>query len=252
MATARNLIAQAFQDIGAFSPSETIPAADSQGALRRLNAMLGGWVLCPLTMTNIARDVFPLVAGKGGPGVSTPTAGVYTIGPGGDFDTFRPASIYAVGLYNPQPGTPNELPRTLYTDDAYNSIIVKTFQSPYFAGLYYNATYASGWGSINLWPVPSVSTYSLVLYRQVQVSQFADLTTNYALPPGGEDAIEYSLARVLAVPYGRPWTPGLEQQTNRVMGIYTRGNTRMVDLAVDPALTANRGGLWNIESDGLS
>jgi len=251
MATARDLIANSLVDIGAFGPGESIPGPQSVQALRRLNQMLGGWALEPLTMTFQSREVFPLIAGKGGTGTSTPTLGPYTIGPGGDFDTTRPAasSIIGCGLYNPQPGTPNELPRTVYTDDAYRAIIVKDFGSPYFAGMYYNATYASGFGSISLWPVPSVATYSFVLYRLSQVSEFADLTTDYALPPGAADALEWSLARVLAIPYGRPWTAQLEQQCNHVVGIYQRGNTDMVDLALDPVLSA-RPGIWNILSDG--
>ena len=60
-----------------YAPGETISAADAADAFRRLNAMMGGWMIQPLTIPVTERLVFPLTANKGGP--SNP----YTIGPGG-------------------------------------------------------------------------------------------------------------------------------------------------------------------------
>lgn len=86
--TARTLILGAFEIIQVYQPGE-VPGADQmQGALGRLNRMLGSWAVQPLTIPVIAREVFPITA----------DVGVYTIGPGGDFDTTRPNRVTAAGL----------------------------------------------------------------------------------------------------------------------------------------------------------
>ena len=59
--------------------------------------MIGSWSLQPLaSIPVIAREVFSL----------TSDIGVYTIGPGGDFDTSRPPSLSRRRDSAEQPGTP--------------------------------------------------------------------------------------------------------------------------------------------------
>ena len=86
--TARSLILGAFELIQVFQPGEVPDAVQMQGALTRLNRMMGTWALQPLTIPVIAREVFALTA----------NVGTYTIGPGGDFDTSRPAKLTGAGL----------------------------------------------------------------------------------------------------------------------------------------------------------
>lgn len=94
--TARTLITDAFVTIGVFSPGVTIPSAQATQALRRLNAMMSSLRLMPLTQPVVAREVFPLTA----------DLGVYTIGPGGDFDTTRPVKLSGAGILLNSAGTP--------------------------------------------------------------------------------------------------------------------------------------------------
>src|SRR6188472_351734 len=131
----------------------------------------------PLTIPVTAREVFPLTAGRGGP--SDP----YTIGPGGDFDTSRPTSISNVGLYDTGNPQPFEIVRAFYTDDAYAAIIQKELTSTYFAGIYFQPTSTDGLATIQLWPVPSVDTTSLVLYRPMQLREFTAIDDEYDFPP---------------------------------------------------------------------
>ena len=86
--TARTLIMGAFEVIQVFQSGETPGASEMEGALGRLNRMISSWAVQPLTIPVIAREVFPI----------TSDLGVYTIGPGGDFDTTRPSKLTGAGL----------------------------------------------------------------------------------------------------------------------------------------------------------
>ncbi len=244
--TSQDLINDAFMWIGAKDPLQPMAPQDMQYGLRQLNQIVELWSLRSLTIPVTAREVFPLIGGQGGP--SNP----YTIGSGGDFDTSRPTMLENVGLLVTNTTQPFELPRWIYTDDAYAAITQKELQSTYFSGLYYNPTYASGLGTINLYPVPSATgTTSLVLYRPMQLQLFANLTSAYDLPPGASSALTAELARRLFIPYGRPWTAQMDAECNRIVSTFERMNTEMVDLATDPALTMGNG-LYNILSDSRS
>lgn len=94
--SARTLITDAFITVGVFSPGDTIPAAQATQALRRLNLMMSGLRLQPLSQPVQAREVFPLTA----------DLGVYTIGPGGDFDTVRPTSLSGAAILLNSEGAP--------------------------------------------------------------------------------------------------------------------------------------------------
>lgn len=243
--TALALVTDALLIDGILQPGDAVPAAYGAQGLSCLNQILGQWSLMPLTIPVTAREVFPLTAGRGGP--SDP----YTIGPGGDFDTSRPASITSVGLLVTNVAQPYEIMRTIYTTDAYASIVQKELTSSYFTGLYYVPTFATGLGSIQVWPVPSADGTSVVLYRLVQLTEFSTLSTAVDLPPGAQPALTYELAKWLAVRFGAPWTESLEQLCNRTLATYQRGNTAMTDLGIDPALS-QQAGVYNILSDATT
>lgn len=86
--TALALITRSYKLLGVLQPGETPDAALAQDALVTLNQMLGGWSRQSLTIPSVAREVFGLTA----------NLGVYTMGPGGDFDTSRPPYLTGAGL----------------------------------------------------------------------------------------------------------------------------------------------------------
>lgn len=81
--TARDLITDVLVTLGIVTPGATVNAALMDTGFRRLNAFVGGLALQSLTTPAMVREVFPL----------TSNVGVYTIGPGGDFDTTQPAAL---------------------------------------------------------------------------------------------------------------------------------------------------------------
>ncbi|HEX2594755.1 MAG TPA: hypothetical protein VHL34_24845 [Rhizomicrobium sp.] len=243
--TARSIITDAYLIPAINQVGQTLDSAQAQQGLRSLNQILGQWSLMPLTIPATAREVFPLTAGRGGP--SDP----YTIGPGGDFDTSRPTSITNVGLYDTSTSEPFEITRTLYTNDAYASIVQKELTSTYFTGVYFQATFAGGLATIQLWPVPSTDSTSLVLYRPVQLREFTSLDDQYDFPPGALPALTYELAKWMAIRNGVPWSQQLDQMAGQFLSIYQRSNTVMSDLGLDAALTS-QAGVYNILSDSSS
>jgi hypothetical protein len=319
MTTAQDLITHAFDVANIYAPGQSIQPADLDGGFRRLNLMMGALALQPLTKPVNMREVFALTSGLG----------VYTIGPGGDFDTVRPIALTGVAillnsagtpvsvtsitrsgsvatvtttgphgattgqnvtiagatqpayngtddltvtgastftyLVNGEPASPAtgaitasfesndasvvEVPRAMFTDDAWQQVRIKALQSAQFIGVYYNPTFTAGLGTINLWPIPNVSTNALVLYQLAPLSTFATLTAEYELPPGCEEALEYNLARRLLTPYGitdQGVVSDVLDLAKSSLATFKRGNLKLSDLATDPALTRNPRGTYNI------
>lgn len=241
--TALQLVTNAFETIGRYAPGQSITASDAQNGLRRLNLMMGALQLQPLTQPVNTRVELDLTANKGGP--SDP----YTIGDGGDFDTTRPPALSGAGILLVGATQNVEVPRALLTDDAWQAIQIKELAATQFTDVYYNPTYSDDLGTINLWPVPSISTNKLVLYWLQPLAQFADLDTEYFLPPGCEEALEYNLARRLLTPYGVTDAATVAEVTELArlsLGTFKRGNTKLSDLATDPALVRDPAGGYNI------
>ncbi len=243
MTSARDIVDDAYKVCNIVGEEQSPTGVQGQTGLRLLNQILSQWSLMPLTIPVISRLVFPLVGGQGGP--SNP----YLIGPGGDFDTARPTSINNVGLLQTSASGPFELVRSLYTEDAYAAITMKELTSTYFQGLRYEATSVDDRGTIFLYPVPSDDTTSIVLYVPEFLREFLTLSDAYEFPSGSVSALTYELAKWLAMRNARQ-VPGLEQMAANTLAVYQRGNTTMVDLGLDAALTS-QAGIYNILSGSI-
>jgi hypothetical protein len=175
------------------------------------------------------------------------------MGPGGDFDTDRPASLNGAGLLMPSASDATgavEIQRSVLTDDAYEAIAVKDLQSSMWTAVYFNPTYAAGLARVRLWPVPSSTDNQLVLYWGDMLTGFANLTAVYDFPPGVIQVFRYHLDEMLCPSYGKEWTPLLERLKNKATSDYKRQNYRVSDLAVDSALTRTPRGGYIIQTGG--
>jgi hypothetical protein len=192
-----------------------------------------------------------LIANRGGP------TNPYTIGIGGTLNTQRPATQNAIvwaGLILTSASPTVEIPLTIFTDDAWQAIQVKALTSAagINTGLYYNPTYTtSELGSIYLWPIPATADNDLALYLRKPLTTFADLTTQYYLPDGCEEALEYNLALRLCGPYTVPVDQDVKALAKSSMAIFKRSNYRLADLAMDPAFTNDRRGGYDIQTGNL-
>lgn len=248
-ATALDLITRACVRVNMYTPGENPSPNDSVAFLAELNMMVSGWAPQTQNIPVVSREVFDLEADKGGP--DDP----YTIGDGGDFDTIRPASqssITGVGLLLLSTTPSVEIPRVVFTDDAWQNVQIKDLSNSLFTGLYYNPTYADSLGTINLWPVPDVATNDIVLYIQRPIAQFANLLTEYDFPDGYEDAIVSNLALRIADISGRVVTARMEKVARNSLAMLQRINIKMADLAVDVMWTSqSRKFAYNINQGNM-
>lgn len=209
MSTSGNIIVNgALELIGVKDPEATASPSMLSTGLRRLNMLIGQLNIQALTSPVDAREVFPLVANKGGTGAGGAGTGAYTIGPGGDFNTTRPAELTGAGALFTSPVYPNEVELTLglLTTDSYNSITVKDLPNANCTAVYFNATYAGGLATLNLWPVPNTLSVinSIALYHRSLFANITNGVATYDLPPGADEMFEYNLAVRLASTYKVP------------------------------------------------
>lgn len=243
--TGTALIQDSFALLNVFLPGEALPAADGAYALQALNDLLDEWSNRALMIPMIAREPFDLVDGQGGP--DNP----YTIGDGGDFDTERPAnqnSIVSANLILTATSPEERVTLGIYTDQGYNANQLPDMSSGQPTGLYYNPTFTDNLGSIFLWPVPDVATNDLELFLQKAVGQFADLSTEYEVPPGWPRALKYNLADALQAPYGKTLPDSALRIAVSSLGTVKRANTRMTELANDAWFIGRRSRPYNIDT----
>lgn len=246
MATLRSLATVAFTDLGVLGANQTLSAVQGQQALVRANRMLKAWSVQPLTIPVVKRHVFDTTVGKGSP--DDP----YTVGPGADLDMKRPNLLRAAAeLQNADTDNEVEIPRAVLTWEAYALTQVKRITNPLATSFYYEPSFEDGWGRLFLWPIPSETTYKIVLYADDQLDEFDGLDTDLDLPPAAEEAIQYNLAVRLFPSYAVP--QDVKSDVRRLamesLATFKRSNTKLVDLPTDPALTTNKRYGYNINTD---
>jgi len=255
LVTATQVIQDAFGDLNVFQLEETIANGlintnIQNDALRRLNMMIGEWANQSLTIPATGRFVFPLLTGKGGP------TNPYTIGPGGDLNIARPTSqnhVVGAGLLYGTPPFPFELeiPRGVATSEGWQQERIKDLPNTIFTWVYYRPDFSGGFGSIFLWPVPTDLTNSLVLYIDLALGTFPDVTTQFSVPDGYDEALHTNLALKLMRPYGRmnaEQRAALVIDARDTLANIKRSNMKLLDQENDFATIGHdtKRGIYNI------
>ena len=253
--TAANLIRTSMQDLGVLGAGEAADGSHMADGLRRLQLLISGWALDPLTVVQTERVVFPTTSGKG----------TYTIGPGMDLDFVRPmsqSSIVGAGLVL-NAGQPNEIeiPRTMMTYDAYQGLRVKTLTSGQFTSVFYRPgsdartttptphPYDIEVGDVILWPVPTDAN-PLVLYIQWFLPMFENLTTSYPVPDGYLAALQHNLTLAMAPMFQVDPPAYVVRTAAHTLAAMKRQNYQFTDAPLDPMFTFGSGAGYDIESGG--
>jgi hypothetical protein len=185
VATALDMIKRAMRLNKVYSIGEDPSADEAQDMLSALNSMLDAWSVERLMVYVNQTDQIAFTAG-----VSSKT-----IGPTGDTVSNRPVAVdYSTYL------TCNgvDYPIRLLNQAEYDALPKKDVQGiPTF--LFANPTYPNA--TLYLFPTPGQNV-TLNLVSQKALTGFADLTTDLAMPPGYQDAIEFSLAEYTAPEFG--------------------------------------------------
>lgn len=131
----------------------------------------------------------------------------YTIGPsaGADFNAPRPVEILWMNIVLTSLTPPVYLPVTLLQDKEWLGIPVPFVGTQIPIRAYYDQGFVStpgavatpGLGTIYFNPYPTAPLPDMQWLSMAQITEFADLTTDYALPPGYDGAIVYSLAETM-------------------------------------------------------
>lgn len=227
--TARKEIEGALKLIGVLDPAETMSPEDAADGLIVINDILDGWNGDRLMLYSTT-TVVAIWSGA--------TA---TIGVGGTVNTARPMEIedafFRIGTldYHLKPCTLEQ----------YNAIQIKTISTPYPEWLYYDGNFPLG--NLFVWPVPSASTEYHISLRQ-QLTEFADLDTQYSLPQGYRKALKYTLAEEMAPLHSREPSPTVVRIAANARRRLRTSNEDVPLLTLDSAMRGD-GSLINILSN---
>jgi len=189
--TALNVIEGALRLIGAKAGGESVSGDDASDGLDVLDQMLDAWNADRLAIYTASTADYALVGGQQ----------VYTLGPGGDFDTNRPARIDAMSaiLLN-NPSNPIEVPMNLYSvEDWQTKVPVKNVTGSFPLLCYDTGDFPLR--SLNMWPIPSTSGNTVRIYSWQGLGIPSTFQTILSFPPGYAEAFRYNLAVRLAPEY---------------------------------------------------
>lgn len=225
MTTARELISDALGDIGVLDPIETMSAEQAQHGLRALNRIIDSLNAQRLALYAV-RDV-----------AATFSGGSAQVGPGLAVNTAHPLRLEP-GCYYVKSGISYPLP--LWSREDYNAAVLKAQAGEYPRGIYYDRQLP---GTVYVWPVPAAPVeYHLQMLQPL--ADFADLDTDYSLPPGYKDLLYWSLCERLPAGYNLPVNPESNSNADKARAVVRRNNT------VVPVLDARRQAApWNILSN---
>lgn len=236
MATVLDFITDAYQESGLIAIGEAPTAAEAQKGLTKLNDMLDSWALDSLLVYSTVPEVFDLVGGQS----------IYTMGVGGNFNVERPISIVSAYLRSV-----NNIDTPLMVTDqsqVYADITDKTILSTMPQALYDDGGYPLK--NLYLYPVPSDSSYKLVLWVWKSVTQFTSLNQNVFVPTGYTSAIKYNLAVLLCSAFGVEPSPVLVDAATRSKVAVERHNIK-VDPLIPATATLTSGAAYNFITDTI-
>ena len=178
--------------INVLAAGETCPISEANDALQVLNDMIDSWNTMRLAIFTTKSEDFPLVLSKQS----------YTMGPGGDFDTARPAQIDAMSailLYDPS--NPVEEPIAMYSWDQWQTKVpVKKVTGSFPEICYDDGGFPLR--TLSMWPIQSTGTTNNVrIYSWQALTQPATLATAISVPPGYRQAFRFSLAVLLGAEF---------------------------------------------------
>jgi len=230
----RDIITASLQDLGVIASDEVPSSADSDVCLKSLNRLIQSWQNDSLMIYSILNQIFPFVSGQG----------VYTIGPGGNFNTQRPVEIVDAYVRD-QFG--NDYPMYISNQEEYSEIITKYTQSPLPTVMYPDGNYPLV--NLTFWPIPDGGGYSANLWMWQKIQEFTSINDTVVLPPGYERAFEFNLAVEVAPKFGKTVSQDILRIATDSKVEIERTNYVDNQIRFDPTLT-ERGRVFNWLSGG--
>jgi hypothetical protein len=226
--TALDIISGAMKLIGALPSGESARPEESADALERLNDILETWRLDRLMVYNVTRQTFPLVASQQ----------LYTIGVGGNFNIERPVWLDPYGnslVVNYGLVNQFELPLTLFSDQQWSEISMKSMATIYPQGMWFNQSFPLS--QLYFWPIPTGASLYVALMMPMEVLAPVTLTSVMTMPPGYQKALRYALAVELAQEFGRQLNPMVLKIARETKASVMGQNESPTTMRCDSAMT---------------
>ena len=212
------MITDALLELGVVAAGDAPETIDTDLGLRALNRLVDQWAAERLTIYTVTRSTFAIVSGTQN----------YTVGSGGTVNIARPVYLDAVRFSDSSTSPAVEHALISYDDTEWQRVAIKTLTAPLPSAYYYNPTYPTG--TLSLWPAPTSSTLTGVVYHPQATAEFASLDTAVALPPGYRAMIITNLALELAPSYEKQPHPTLVENARRSLIVIKRANHRLTEL----------------------
>ena len=241
MATALDIITDALELLGVYSPGDPISSADLNRSLSVLNDMMDVWSNESLACFDWITQTFTMI----------PNQYQYTVGPGGYISGPRPLRV------SDAPGSAYLLDTNLnrYLMDVvdqltWNLVTTAVADSDLPNIFFFDPQYPLG--IVNIWPTPSSSwTCSFLSYRQL--GDFSEPSSTFSLPPGYKRAITTNLCLSLK-PYfaSAQIDPLIIKEASETKASVKRNNMRTQISVFDPELISRGNAVYNIYTDKSS
>ena len=232
MATALAIITRAMRLAGVIGKGEALDSDESTDGLAALNTMLDSWSIEKLFVYQIVDETLTMVANQQ----------TYTMGSGGDLNTTRPTRIQDSCFIR---YATIDIPLQLVDELAWANITVKGVTS--ILPMYLFADMQYPLVNLNFYPKPSSTSAVAHIKSWKQLQQFTALTTDLALPPGYQRAIEYSLASEFGPEFGASIPDAVVAIAQKARGNIKRLNSQPpVMMSEAGYMTRQRGNNWNV------
>ena len=229
--TAMDIINSALRVLQVKASDVVLTASEANDALDCFNTMIDSWSTESLMLYHITKETFNITAG----------VNPYTFGTGGSFNSNRPVEIeqatVSVG------GTDQPIKIVAYDD--YAAILLKSLTAGYPQELYVDADYPLS--TLYFYPAPNINT-TVTLYSRKALTQFANLTSTFLLPPGYARALKYCLACEIAPEYQTTAGADVLKLAAAAKSNIKRVNKRVMTMQIDPMLVSGRAIRFNIYS----
>ncbi len=232
--TIQDLLRSSFRLINQLRPGFIYSNSELIDGLFVLNGMLDSWASDDINAFCDLIQSFTLI----------PSKGVYTIGPGGDFDGARPTNISKATLVVlTNPVQPLRLDIELLNAAQWQSVSLQLTPSTLTRKLFYNPTLTAGaFGTCNFSPVPTEGDKVELTSQQALGGGFANSTDSFVAPPGYLDAVRYNLAVRLSLEWNQPLKPGVEALASEALAKIQRLNAPTPQMDVNPGVMPTRNG----------
>lgn len=234
--TARDLIAGSLVQLGVIGPGAPLSASQGSTGLYHLGMLLDGLRLQSLTIWNLVRSVHALIDGKQD----------YSIGASGaDWTLERPDRIASAAVLSGVGSSAFETSLDpLLTPLQWAAIIGKASTSTSPTVACYQPTVPLG--TFSVFPVPSGTTASIVLYVPTPGMAVTALNSTLTVPAGVWEMLHYRLAKALSEPFAKAVTRHLQNEVERTTSAVEASNLHIEPLKCDPAMVAGGGGGYDI------